>query len=113
MKQSKNRRLYSRHTDESYIREVFTSSVPLEPNDNAVTDAEILSGKLAGTFHGAYSKFEDGLNPLHRRGVDFTDVGNILAVIDAQEERTANDINKRRKELDTNNDDNVQSKDQN
>jgi len=75
----KTRILYSKYTDEEYLTESFKNTAPIEPNDNAVTDSEIFTGKLAGTFHGTYTEFEAGLNPLHRRGVDFTDVGNILA----------------------------------
>lgn len=95
----KTRHIYSRHTDPDYIREHFDTSVPVEPNDNAVTDAEILVGRVVGSYHGTFTKFEDGLNPLHRRGVDFTDFGNILAGIDSQEESTNNKIAARRKEL--------------
>lgn len=109
----KTRILYSKYTDEEYLTESFKNTAPIEPNDNAVTDSEIFTGKLAGTFHGTYTEFEAGLNPLHRRGVDFTDVGNILAGIDAQEEKVTNDISNKRKELTASEDNESQSDDQN
>ena len=72
----------------------------LEPNDSAITDADILRGRVAPMFKGQYYKDpSESLNPLHRRGVDFTDVGNILASIDSQEERVSQSISARRKEL--------------
>ena len=101
----KTRILYSKYTDEEYLTESFKNTAPIEPNDNAVTDSEIFTGKLAGTFHGTYTEFEAGLNPLHRRGVDFTDVGNILA--------GTNDISNKRKELTASEDNESQSDDQN
>lgn len=74
--------------------------VPVEPNDSAVSDADILRGRVARAFKGQYYKdSSESLNPLHRRGVDFTDVGNILASIDSQEERVNQNIAKRRKEM--------------
>lgn len=96
---SKTRHIYSRHADPDYIRECPKCAAAICPNDCAVTDSEILAGRVVGSYHGTFTKFEDGLHPLHRRGVDFTDVGNILAGIDAQEESTANKIAARRKEL--------------
>lgn len=79
--------------------EVLPSSL-IEPNDSAVTDADILRGRVAPMFKGQYYKdSSESLNPLHRRGVDFTDVGNILASIDSQEERVGQRIAARRKEI--------------
>lgn len=78
----------------------FVPHKAVEPNDSAVTDADILCGRVAPMFKGQYYKdSSETLNPLHRRGVDFTDVGNILASIDSQEERVAQDIAKRRKSM--------------
>lgn len=82
-------------------REHFVAAA-LEPNDSAITDADILRGRVAPMFKGQYYKdSSESLNPLHRRGVDFTDVGNILASIDSQEERVSQSISARRKELST------------
>lgn len=78
------------------------AAVALEPNDSAITDADILRGRVAPMFKGQYYKdSSESLNPLHRRGVDFTDVGNILESIDSQEERVSQSISSRRKELAT------------
>lgn len=78
----------------------FIPHKAVEPNDSAVSDADILRGRVAPMYKGQYYKDpSESLNPLHRRGVDFTDVGNILASIDSQEERVAQDIAKRRKDI--------------
>lgn len=70
------------------------------PNDSAVTDSEIMLGRIAPSYHGDYYKdSSETLNPLHRRGIDFTDVGNILAGIDSQEEKTAQKIASHRRTL--------------
>lgn len=72
----------------------------VEPNDNAVTDADIYNGRVGSTHHGQYYKdSSESLNPLHRRGVDFTDVGNILSVIDSQEESTSQKVSAHRRSL--------------
>lgn len=87
--------------------------VAISPDDSAVTDAQLLRGRVAPAFHGEYYKSSDEtLNPLHRRGVDFTDVGNILAVIDSQEERTAQKAAKSWKEIHGDKKDFSQSEDQ-
>lgn len=94
------RELYSKYNDAYYIRERLAPSIDkVQPNDCDVTDAEIMSGRLAPNYHGTYTKFEDGLNPLHARGVDFTQVGNILASVDAREEKVSQNIAKRRAEI--------------
>ena len=70
---------------------------PCAPNDSCVTDIDILRGRIAPTYHGDYYKdSSESLNPLHRRGVDFTDLGNILASIDSREEETSQKIASRR-----------------
>lgn len=100
----KSRKIYHICDDPYYIREVIKGDT-IQPNDCCVTDAEILSGRIAPNYHGTFTKFEDGLHPLHARGVDFTQVGDILASIDSQEEMTAQKIAKRRKEMSEQKDD--------
>lgn len=109
---SKIRHLYSRHTDVDYVPESIPVSPAIEPNDCAVTDSELMRGRVVPSYHGTFTKFEAGLHPFHRRGVDFTDVGNILAGLDAQEESTAQKIKQRREEI-TKELENSQSEDQN
>ncbi|AXF52243.1 MAG: hypothetical protein [Microviridae sp.] len=83
------------------------------PNDSAVTDSEIMLGRIAPSYHGDYYKdSSETLNPLHRRGIDFTDVGNILAGIDSQEEMTAQKIASHRRTLSEKPDPSNQSDDQ-
>lgn len=83
------------------------------PNDSAVTDSEIMLGRIAPSYHGDYYKdSSESLNPLHRRGVDFTDVGNILSVIDSQEEKTSQKIASHRRTLSEKTDKPDQSDDQ-
>lgn len=93
----------------------YTESVvskALAPNDNAVTDADVYRGRVGAVHHGQYYKdVSESLNPLHRRGVDFTDVGNILAGMDSQEEMTAQKIAKHRESFTSDN--SSQSNDQN
>lgn len=89
------------------------AAVTVAPSDTALTDAQLLCGRVAPIFHGQYYKSsEETLNPLHRRGVDFTDVGNILAAIDSQEESTAQKAAKAWKELYGDEQDASQSEDQ-
>ena len=100
----KSRKIYHIIDDPYYVREVVNGD-SVQPNDCCVSDAEILSGRIAPNYHGTFTKFEDGLHPLHARGVDFTQVGDILASIDSQEEKTTQKIARRRKEISEQKDD--------
>lgn len=91
--------IYSRRTDPSYLVESLPHT-EVQPNDCAVTDAQIMSGRIAPSFAGTFDKsIHDGLNPLCRRGIDHTDVGNIMASIDAKEGRVKDKIAARRAEI--------------
>lgn len=58
---------------------------PVQPNDCSVTDRELLAGRVAPTTQGHYDDPNiTVVNPLFNRGVDFTDVGNVLHDVDNQ-----------------------------
>lgn len=76
------------------------SKCVVAPNDCAVTDDELLAGRIVPVSKGVYDHEDtQTFNPLYARGVDFTDVGTILDEVNTSEQSREDAIETHRKLL--------------